>query len=196
VIVERVELATPPSPEPDLAALLLDAVADGASVGFLEGLTPAQAADWWAQALRGPGTLTWVCRDGAVRAGPAAAVLGVVQLHPAPQPNGAHRAEVSKLLVLRSARGRGVARALLATLEAEAAAMGRWRLVLDTRTGSLAETLYQRWGWHRVGTIEDYAADPDGRLAPTTIMTKDLRRSAASASSAEGSPRPRPRPRP
>jgi acetyltransferase len=82
---------------------------------------------------------------------------------------------VAKLLVDPAARGRRTAGALLAALEAEALRRGRWLLVLDTRTGSLAEPLYERWGWHRVGVIEDYAADPDGTLAPTTVMTKRLR---------------------
>ena len=53
--------------------------------------------------------------------------------------------------------------------------VGRTRLLLDTQTGSVAERVYERWGWVRVGVVPDYAADPDGVLAPTTFMTKDLR---------------------
>jgi acetyltransferase len=62
----------------------------------------------------------------------------------------------------------------MSALEDGARELGRTVLVLDTQTGSVAEGLYERWGWGRVGVIEDYALTPDGRLAPTTIMAKHL----------------------
>ena len=48
-----------------------------------------------------------------------------------------------------------------------------WRRTLS-EPGSTAERLYRRRGWQLVGTVDDYAAMPDGRLAPTTFMTKHL----------------------
>jgi GNAT superfamily N-acetyltransferase len=81
-------------------------------------------------------------------------------------------ADVSKLLVRRSARGQGVATRLLATVEADAAGLGRTLLVLDTETGSDAESLYARRGWRRVGSIDDFALTPDGALSGTTIFSK------------------------
>jgi GNAT superfamily N-acetyltransferase len=152
--------------EVGLAEVLLDCVAGGASVGFLAGLTRDDAVAWWRAALRDPHTLTWVARDDDGR------VLGTVRLVLATLPNGTHRGEVAKLLVHRDGRGRGCAKSLMTTLEDAARRLGRTVLVLDTQTGSLAEGLYQRWGWQRVGVVEDYAAAPDGRLEPTTIMTK------------------------
>jgi GNAT superfamily N-acetyltransferase len=101
-------------------------------------------------------------------------VVGCVQLLPAKLPNGAHRAEVAKLLVHRSARGRGVATALMAHLEREALAQGRWLLQLDTETGSAAEDLYLRRGWQRLGVLPDHAVRPEGVLAPTTFLWKRL----------------------
>jgi GNAT superfamily N-acetyltransferase len=153
----------------DLAGLLLDAVADGASVGFLVDLTRDGAEEWWRTALRDPRSTTWVACD------PDGEVVGCVRLTAAAYPNGRHRAEVSKLLVRHDARGRGVAGALMQALEQHAWSDGRTVLVLDTRTGSLAESLYPRWGWERVGTAPDWAADPDGTLAPTTFFVKRLR---------------------
>ncbi len=151
----------------ELAAILVDAVADGASVGFVEPFELAAARTFWAGALRGEATITWVGRlDGRV--------VGVVQLKPSDKPNSAHRAEVAKLLVLRSARGQGVAAALMTALEDEARRIGRWLLMLDTRTGSPAEAMYQRWGWQIYGVVDEYAADPDGTLARCTFMTKRL----------------------
>ena len=121
--------------EVELAAILVDCVEDGASVGFLDPLDPEVARAWWQHALRADGTLTWVARDDE------GAAVGVVQLRLVGYPNGSHRAEVAKLLVHRRARGRGAARALLA---AEPGRRGRRLLVLDTQTGSVAEGLYDR----------------------------------------------------
>lgn len=153
---------------PGLAAVLLDCVAGGASVGFLAGLSDEDAEGFWRRAL--PGATTWVARLDSP--GP---VVGVVQLYPATLPNGTHRADVAKLLVHRSVRGRGVATALMSRLEREAFQRGRWLLLLDTESGSPAQRLYERSGWQVVGVVQDHAVRPDGRLAPTTFLSKRLR---------------------
>ena len=153
-----------------LAALLVDCVEGGASVGFLSGVTLDEAAAFWRDALDAPGTLTWVARLQ-----PGGPVVGSVQLQPAKLPNGAHRGEVAKLLVHRSARGRGVGTALMRHVEQEARALGRWLLLLDTETGSPAQVLYERSGWQAMGVVEDHAVRPHGGLAPTTFLVKRLR---------------------
>ncbi|CRK58413.1 GCN5-related N-acetyltransferase [Alloactinosynnema sp. L-07] len=147
-----------------LADVLLDCVAGGASVGFLDTLTQAEAVAWWSGALAQPDTLTWVARDGG-------RVVGAVRLLLVANPNGTHRAEVAKLLVHRDARGRGCAGKLLDALEEAARELNRTLLILDTHTGSPAEGLYERRGWKRVGTVEDYATTPDGGLIATTFMS-------------------------
>jgi len=50
-------------------------------------------------------------------------------------PNQPHRADLKKMLVHRSARGRGIGAALMAGIEAEPKRRGRWLLVLDTVPG-------------------------------------------------------------
>ncbi len=90
-------------------------------------------------------------------------LVGTVQVVLALPPNQPHRAEIAKLLVHRSARGRGIARLLMEHAEAEARAEGRTLLVLDTVTGDAAERLYERMGWNKVGVIPGYALYPDGR---------------------------------
>jgi len=102
--------------------------------------------------------------------------VGVVQLRLVMYPNSDHRADVAKLLVHRQARGRGIAGALMERLEAEATALDRWLLMLDTQTGSPAEAMYERMGWRRLGVLDDHARTPDGTLEPTTFMTKRLDR--------------------
>jgi hypothetical protein len=52
--------------------------------------------------------------------------------------------------------------------------MGRSLMTLDTVTGGVAERLYARLGWTRVGVIPDYALMPDGEPTATTIFYKAL----------------------
>lgn len=167
--VERLAADDAAAAVPDLAEVLLDAVADGVSADFLADLTRADAERWWTAALADPARTTWVAREpGTGR------VVGVVQLRVAEEPTGRHRADVLKLLVHRRARGRGAATALMAALEAEAVRRGRTLLLLDTQTGSLAERLYERWGWQRYGVLPDHAAAPDGTLCASTFFSKVL----------------------
>ncbi|MFF8598294.1 GNAT family N-acetyltransferase [Streptomyces sp. NPDC015232] len=151
-----------------LAALLVDAVEDGASVGFLAPLEPAEAAAWWTEAA---GVReVWAALD------PRGRVLGAVTLARDGKANGRHRGEIARLVVHREARGQGIARRLLAAAEAHAAATGLTLLVLDTQTDSPAERLYRATGWTPAGTIPDFAADPSGTLRPTTLYYKRLAR--------------------
>jgi GNAT superfamily N-acetyltransferase len=101
-------------------------------------------------------------------------LVGSVQLAPCGKPNQPHRAEVQKLLVLASARGRGIGAALMRALEARSGEAGRWLLTLDTRSGSVAEYCYRRWGWTACGAIPRYALDPDRTLADCTFFYKAL----------------------
>ncbi|MEU6391753.1 GNAT family N-acetyltransferase [Streptomyces sp. NPDC046939] len=153
-----------------MGALLADTVNEGSSLGFLDGLTPSSAADWWR--ARTPaverGELTvWAAVDAH-----AGRCVGTVSLARSDKATGRHRAEVIKLMVHSAARGKGLARALLATVERAAAEAGVSLLVLDTETGSPAETLYRAEGWTEAGVIPDYAADPAGTLRPTTVFYK------------------------
>jgi GNAT superfamily N-acetyltransferase len=155
---------------PGLAAVLRDAVADGASVGFLAGLSEQDATRWWrsrAEAV-GAGTLAvWAAHERGE-------VVGTISLAYSDKPNARHRAEVVKLAVLRTQRGNGLGRRLLQTAEQTAAATGITLLMLDTETGSAAEALYRRAGWHRYGTVDNYAAAPSGTLRPCSFYTKPL----------------------
>ncbi|MFC9593032.1 GNAT family N-acetyltransferase [Streptomyces sp. NPDC056944] len=154
-----------------LAALLVDAVDGGASVGFLGPLDPAEAASWWTGVAEEAGRGV---RDVWAAHGPDGRLTGVVTLVRAGAANGRHRGEIARLLVHRSARGRGLGRRLLATAEAHAAATGLRLLVLDTQTDSPAERLYRGAGWTPAGTIPDFAADPAGTLRATTLYYKRL----------------------
>jgi ribosomal protein S18 acetylase RimI-like enzyme len=169
-VIERLTAATFEAHLPALATLLVDAVAGGASVGFLAGFDLPAATAWWrarAEAVRDGSLAVWVARTNGV-------VAGTISLAYAGKPNQRHRADVLKLAVLRSARGRGLARRLLAEAERTAAATGVTLLMLDTETASAAEALYRRAGWHRYGIVPAMAADPSGTLRDCSFFYKTL----------------------
>jgi GNAT superfamily N-acetyltransferase len=89
-------------------------------------------------------------------------------------PNQPHRADVSKVLVHRRARRRGIGAALMRAVEQTALACGKDLLVLDTVTGSAAQRLYERLGWVRVGDIPRFALLPTGEPCSTTYYYRDL----------------------
>jgi acetyltransferase len=150
----------------DLAALLVDCVDGGASVNFVKPFSTGAALSYWQKlddALSNGERIVLAAFDGE-------ALIGSVQLVLATQPNGAHRAEVQKLLVHRGARGNGVGKALMAAIEDSARACGRTLLVLDTERGSDAEHLYEKIGYQRAGGIPGFAMNVDGVLSDNVIF--------------------------
>jgi GNAT superfamily N-acetyltransferase len=101
-------------------------------------------------------------------------LVGTVQIITATPPNQPHRADIAKLLVLRSARGRGIAARLMEQAETTARDAGKTLLVLDTVTGASGERLYLRLGWTKAGIIPNYAMFPDGRWCDTTLFWKQI----------------------
>ena len=153
-----------------LAGVLHDCVDGGASVSYMAPFSHEDArsafAGFAAEAELGRRLILAAFADGEL--------VGTVQVILALPPNQPHRGEIAKLLVHRSARGRGIARRLMEHAEAEARAEGRTLLVLDAVTGGDAARLYARLGWTEVGVIPDYALYPDGRPCDTTVFWKSL----------------------
>lgn len=88
--------------------------------------------------------------------------------------NGRNRAEVQKLMVLHSARRRGLGQQLINALEQAARQHRRGLLYLDTEAGSAAEAFYRALGYTRVGELPNYCQSPDGTYTPTAIYFKTL----------------------
>ncbi len=153
-----------------LAGVLLDCVQGGASVSFMAAFSKSDAESFFENVLdkvrRGDCILLAAFLDSEL--------VGTVQLLTATPPNQPHRADVAKLLVLRSARGRGIARRLMEEVETVSRLAGKTLLVLDTATGGPAEKLYTDLGWNRVGVIPQYALYPDGAWCDTTIFWKAI----------------------
>ena len=154
----------------ELAEVLLDCVQGGASVGFMASLTKADAQAFFEKAIAG-------VQHGdriLLAAFADSQLIGTAQLLIATYPNQLHRADVAKLLVLRSARGQGIGARLMDHVEEASRLAGKTLLVLDTCTGDSAERLYLRMGWTRAGIIPKYALYPDGTWCDTAIFWKQL----------------------
>lgn len=155
---------------PQLRALLLDAVAHGASVGFVMPLADEAADAYWRDVAAAVDTGARILLAGWR----GEVLVGTVQLDLCMKPNGLNRAEVQKLLVHSGVRRGGVGTALMEALEMQALALRRGLLFLDTEAGSGAEALYGRLGYTRVGELPEYCATPDGAWRATTIWYKTL----------------------
>ena len=153
-----------------LADLLIDCVDGGASVSFLHPLARDEALAFWRRVADGVAA----GRRALLVAEEDGVIVGTVQLVFAEPPNQPHRADLAKMLVLRSARRRGLGAALVEAAERTAVECGKTLLVLDTTTGGDAERLYARLGWIRVGPIPGYALMPDGTPSGTTVFYKQL----------------------
>lgn len=153
-----------------LAAILVEAVAGGGSVGFMHPLASEVADAFWqgslAAAARGE-RLVLGAFDGE-------SLVGTVTLLLDCPPNQPHRAEIAKLMTRVSHRGRGVARALLRAAERAAVERARTLLVLDTATEGGAAALYEGLGFTLAGVIPDYALKPHGGLTGTSVYWKRI----------------------
>lgn len=154
----------------ELADILVDAVAHGASVNFLAGFSHDGARAFWRFQLPGiadGSKLLLVADDGRLKA--------TALLMFAHQPNAPHRAEVGKMLVHSTVRRCGLGRRILTAVEDAAAEVGRTLLLLDTETGSAGDLLYRACGWIPLGIVPGHALRPDGRPGDTTMFYKLLR---------------------
>jgi GNAT superfamily N-acetyltransferase len=155
-----------------LACVLQACVHAGGSVSFVLPFPREEARAFWEQQVL-PGVQAGSrCVLVARMAG---RIVGTVQLDLGTPPNQPHRAEVRKLLVHPEARRRGIARSLMAAVEAQAHEEHRTLLTLDTVTGSAAEPLYRSLGYVAIGVIPRYAFNFDATtLEGTTVMYKEL----------------------
>lgn len=152
-----------------LADILLDAVESGASVSFMSPLSRERALAFWRRVAEGAANgerALLVAEDDS-------GLLGTVQLILDQPENQPHRADLAKMLVLRSARKRGLGEALMRAAEQVARDAGKTLLVLDTASAD-AERLYERCGWTCCGVVPNYALLPQGGYCDTTYFYREL----------------------
>lgn len=154
-----------------LQQLLADCVDSGASVGFLAPVATQDLCDYWqgvAASLHPEQRRLWIAVQDQ-------RIVGAVQLSLTSKANGAHRAEVEKLMVARHARGQGISKLLMAALEQSARQLGLKLLILDTRLGDVASLLYRAMGYQEAGQIPAFALSSNGQFDATVFFYKLLR---------------------
>ena len=151
-----------------LREILVEAVADGASVSFMHPLSPEDSDAFWSRSLAS------AARGERVVLGAFEGdeLVGTVTLFLDFPPNQPHRAEVGKLMTRVSHRGRGVATALMRAAERLAVERGRTHLLLDTAADGGASAFYEKLGYRLAGIIPDFAFKPHGGLSPTRLYWK------------------------
>jgi GNAT superfamily N-acetyltransferase len=152
------------------ASLLSESVHSGASLGFLPPLARTEAATYWLslrpELRAGSRVLLAAYVDGAL--------VGSGQLALPAWPNARHRAEVQKLLVAPTLKGRGVGGSLLAALHAGARERGRSLILLNTRRGEPPESFYKALGYRVAGVIPGYSIGPAGQRVDSVTLYHEL----------------------
>jgi GNAT superfamily N-acetyltransferase len=152
-----------------LASLLIDCVEGGASVSFMHPLSIDRATAFWRRVADEVATGARALLVAEDEHG----IVGTVQLVLEQPENQPHRADLSKMLVHRQARRRGIGAALMVAAERLADELGKSLLVLDTASGD-AERLYARLGWQSCGVVPGYALLPHGGLCDTHFFYRTL----------------------
>ena len=153
-----------------LTEILVEVVANGGSVSFMHPLSPERAGRFWRDSLAAAD------RGVVFGARSAGQLVGTVTLILDCPQNQPHRAEIAKLMIRLSHRGRGVACALMLETERTAVERGRTLLTLDTAAEDGAAARYEGLGCERAGVIPDYAYKPHGGLSATIVLYKKLAR--------------------
>ena len=155
-----------------LHSLLADCIVSGASVGFLTPINDQEVKSYWESVeteLESGTRKLFLAYDNDNDN-----VIGAVQLSLCAKANGAHRGEVEKLMVDTRARGKGVSKKLMSLMESAASEMGLSLLVLDTRLGDVASSLYRSIGYTEAGQIPQFARSSTGELEATVYFFKLL----------------------
>jgi GNAT superfamily N-acetyltransferase len=151
----------------DLVAVLRDSIANNYSVGFLTTDSEASLREFWISELERPSSIVlcaWLYSE----------IIGTVIITRETRSNGRHRGELRKLMVLSTHQGSGIGSKLEKLACVTAKETGISLLYLDSATDFLVNEKYEAWGWQRVGSIPNYAAEPSGNLVATTYFYKEL----------------------
>ena len=152
-----VTVAIEPPRQPEVERLL-----DG-STAYAQSLYPPESNFLLDIAtLERPEVAFYVARDGERAVGIAALVIEVAtDSDKRADASASTRGELKRMFVDPSARGRGVAAALLTRIEADAAVQGISEIVLET--GDLhdaAQALYTRNGYRAIPQFGQYVGEP------------------------------------
>jgi len=153
-----------------LSQLLVGCIDNDSSIGFLPPLSDQQAKAYWQtvnEDLQQQNKVILIMESQQK-------MVACVQLALVIKANGLHRAEVEKLMVDKSVRGKGIATKLMLAVEDKAKQINRTLLVLDTRKGDPASKLYLKLGFEMVGEIPNFALSASGSLDATVYFYKNI----------------------
>ncbi len=155
---------------PRFAEILIDAVASGAGVSFLAPLSQNDAEHFWRGKISGVSSgeiYPLVAEVNGV-------IAGVVLLIRAWAPNQPHHSDISKLLVHRHFRRRGIATELMNAVESKAKALNQTLLTFDASAHGPVETFYKSLGYTCVGHYPGFAYSGTGEMEDTALFYKKL----------------------
>ncbi len=150
--------------------LIQDAVANGASLGFVAPLLREAAQRYWLSLrdeMRAGTRLLLAARWNG-------RVVGTGQLAMPAWSNARHRAEVQKVIVAGSMRGRGIGQIIMGALHEAALERGRSLILLNTRHGGRPVRFYERLGYRVAGVIPGFSVDAEGRRHGTATLYQEL----------------------
>lgn len=163
--MEGVDIRVTPLDDPDAVKLIDEVQQEYVRRYGDPDETPVDAAEF-----ASPGGLFLV---GYLEGAPVA--MGGWRAHDAPSPEfRLGDAEIKRMYVVEHARGRGLARAVLAELERTAAVAGRQRLVLETGTlQPEAIALYRSAGYTDIPKFGTYKHTPESLCLAKVLTSRE-----------------------
>jgi GNAT superfamily N-acetyltransferase len=155
---------------PRLAAILIDAVASGAGVSFIDPPSQAEAERFW----RGFVSDVSAAKTFCFLAHSDDEIAGTVLLMRATPPNQPHRADIAKLLVHSEFRRKGFGSKLMKAAEAHARTLGLKLITFDAVAHGPVERFYKDLGFTVAGYYPNYAYALGRRLDDTALFYKEL----------------------
>jgi acetyltransferase len=153
-----------------LADIHLDALSAGMGLGALDTMGRSALERWYhrvvAELQDRERALVVAEEEGRLR--------GMAQLAFSGATNADHRAEVQRVGVATDARGRGIGRSLMATIEEVAGEHHVTLLWLTTHADTEACAFYEAIGYTGMGTMPGYSRRPDGTLWPGALYFREL----------------------
>jgi acetyltransferase len=155
----------------DLTDVFVDTVNNGAPLGFLPPITRETSLDYWISLipeLQPGGRILLIAANEEGR------IVGSGQLALSPRQNSPHRAELQRLFVARTARGRGVGSSLVVALHYVARQHGRTLITLSTRSGEGPEEFYKSLGYKVAGVIPGWTIGRNGERYDHATLYHEL----------------------
>ena len=153
-----------------LNILLINAINENASIGFLNALNTEDSNNYWNCLQNDLDKL----RKKLFIVKEKKNIVASVVLSFSQKENAQHRAEVEKLMVHSAYQGLGIATNLMNHLENIAKENDKSLLILDTRHKDRSSFFYEKIGYEKAGQIPFYSLNKDCTYSDTIIYYKKI----------------------